>query len=300
MRFDPALTEAVVLGEIRQREAAGDSSLAHAYRCLAVPLYEEEPGEKREQGFARLHLQLFGQLGYPALVSDALAEFPDLTRRVQRLFVSRAFSRPDEGADLSQDTTSVGISVRAERFQDPPRLRAFLRHELMHVADMLEAAFAYRRDDSLFAHSPARRNVLRDRYRILWDITIDGRLTRANKETVADKEQRYREFSALFGNLPDPHRRQSFDRLWRAESVRHEELLRIADCGFDGPQSTIHNPPSLAGSPCPLCRFPTYEWTQALDATVIGAIQQDFPQWQSQQAVCERCAELYRLRAGIW
>jgi hypothetical protein len=321
LRFDPSLAEAVVLREMSRREAAGDVALAHTYRCLSDPLYDLPSEEEREQGFARLHVQLFEQLGFSKQVRDALAEFPDVTRKVRRVFVNRAFTRTDEGADLSQDAKSVGISLMANRFEEVWRLRAFLRHELMHVADMLDEAFGYDRDDGLLTYLPAQRNIIRDRYRVLWDVTIDGRLTRTRKETVASRGDRYREFSALFANLPELQRLQIFERLWGAEGVKHGELLAMAQgqqgfwvLGFGlWNDDTSHpaqrgilcpprtqNPEPLVGSPCPLCKFPTYEWARDLEEDVAEAVRGDFPQWQSEQGICERCAELYRMRAGRW
>jgi hypothetical protein len=323
MRFDPSLAEAVVQGEMSRREQAGDTELSRQYRRLADPLYEIQVDEAREEGFARLHLQLFEQSEFPKLVSDALAEFPQVVSKVQRVFVARAYHRNDEGADLSHDRKNVGIMLLPERFLDAHKLRVFVRHELMHVADMLDEGFDYRPDDSILKYLPAQRNVIRDRYRVLWDATIDGRLTRARKETVASRGVRFREFSELFANLPEIQRLQLFERFWGAESVTHQELLQLAQ-GFKaeglgvGVQEVGHgvrggegtslaltsqpseNPKPLPGSPCPLCRFPTHQWAEDLEEDVAAAIKQDFPQWQEEQSLCERCAELYRLRAGKW
>lgn len=305
MRFDPSLAEAVVLGEMSRREQTGDTQLSRRYRQLADPLYEIQVDEAREEGFARLHLQLFEQSEFPKLVSDALAEFPEVVSKVQRVFVARAYHRNDEGADLSHDRKNVGIMLLPERFLDAHKLRVFLRHELMHVADMLDEGFDYRPDDSILKYLPAQRNVIRDRYRVLWDATIDGRLTRARKETVASRGARFREFSELFANLPEVQRLQLFERFWGAESVTHAELMEIAQGRpiVSGQwlmvnDSADHQP--LAGSPCPLCKFPTHQWAEDLEEDVAAAVKQDFPQWQEEQSLCERCAELYRLRAGRW
>jgi hypothetical protein len=304
MRFDPSLAEAVVLGEMSRREQAGDTELSRRYRRLADPLYEVQGDEAREEGFARLHLQLFEQLKFPQLVSDALAEFPEVVSKVQRVFVARAYHRNDEGADLSHDRKNVGMMLLPERFLSR-QLSGFLRHELMHVADMLDEGFDYRPDDSILKYLPAQRNLIRDRYRVLWDVTIDGRLTRARKKTVASRGVRFREFSELFANLPEVQRLQLFERLWGAERVAHQELLQLAQ-GREGsgpspsPEPGRQKPNSLAGSPCPLCKFPTHQWAEDLEGDVVEGVRRDFPQWQEEQGVCERCAELYRLRTGKW
>ena len=59
----------------------------------------------------------------------------------------------------------------------------------------------------------------------------------------------------------------------------------------------------LQGSPCPLCKFPTYNWVDdpesICDEMVIEAIQIDFPDWESRDGGCDRCIEVYELRAGV-
>jgi len=71
------------------------------------------------------------------------------------------------------------------------------------------------------------------------------------------------------------------------------------DEGFtEEDQNYIH----LPGSPCPLCKFPTYNWVDdpesICDEMVIEAIQIDFPDWESKDGACDRCVEVYELRAG--
>jgi hypothetical protein len=51
-----------------------------------------------------------------------------------------------------------------------------------------------------------------------------------------------------------------------------------------------------------LCKFPTYNWVDdpasVCDEMVIEAIQIDFPDWESKDGGCDRCIEVYELRAG--
>jgi hypothetical protein len=58
----------------------------------------------------------------------------------------------------------------------------------------------------------------------------------------------------------------------------------------------------LPGSPCPLCKFPTYNWVDdpesICDEMVIEAVKIDFPGWESKDGACDRCIEVYELRAG--
>jgi hypothetical protein len=52
-----------------------------------------------------------------------------------------------------------------------------------------------------------------------------------------------------------------------------------------------------------LCKFPTYNWVDdpesICDEMVIEAIQIDFPDWENKDGGCDRCIEVYELRAGV-
>ena len=80
---------------------------------------------------------------------------------------------------------------------------------------------------------------------------------------------------------------------------RHIQKMEIFHDQFLVYQNYIH----LPGSPCPLCKFPTYNWVDdpesICDEMVIEAIQIDFPDWESKDGGCDRCIEVYELRAGV-
>jgi hypothetical protein len=104
--------------------------------------------------------------------------------------------------------------------------RALLRHEMMHVRDMLDPAFGYER--SLPSDTGAlTETTLRDRYRVLWDVTIDGRLALAGHPSDRARVQRLREFEAAFpmlgGDAP-----VAFDAWFGRRRPTHDELLAFA------------------------------------------------------------------------
>lgn len=302
IQYDPSLTEAVILLEIKRGEEGGDLRLLKKYHTLTDPIYERVPLEKREAEFEKVHRELFLQLGFGEAITKALEEFPELQAGVEEVFIGRAITRQEEGADLAHDWKKVGIKVRPERFGDSESLRGYLRHELQHLADMLDPAFGHVREERLAA-SPAEENLIRDRYRLLWAISIDGRLTRQGRAPIVTREERFREFETLYPKFPSPQRHVIFERLFGAEHLTHAELLamarephrlveRVREVPVGGSIQRI----LLPGSPCPLCRFPTYTWVEAFEGAVIGLIRGDFPSWEPQEGACERCAELYSVR----
>ncbi len=302
LRWDPALVEEAVFVVLRARAEAGEGALLARYRLQGDRVWEQALGPARERAWRRLHQEEFVSLGLASAVEAVVAEFPGVRDGVGEVLVGRAVAAHEEGADLNGDRTAVGIRVRPQRFMNTVELSPFLRHELTHIADMLDPAFAYVREERL-TDAPARENLLRDRYRVLWDIWIDGRLTRAGREMVADRAVRYREFSLLYTRFPEQARERAFTSLWEAERLTHGELLEMARepvtifkrCGIVLPEAEAAAP--FPGSPCPLCDFPTYAWVEVFDGEVIGLIKEDFPRWEPQEGSCERCAECY---SALW
>ncbi len=309
--FDPGLTEAVVLREIERREQGGDPSLFTAYHEHADRIYEFCRAEERRPEFEKLHEKFFRILGFADVIEEAFEEFPELKSKVREVFVGSAISRNEEGADLSRDLQIIGIKIRIERFEHLGALKGFLRRELLHVCDMLDEQFGYFPSDVLGSMSGAEQNMIRERFRLLWDIYVDSRLVRRGRGSAGWRELRLLEFAALYRKLPERLRLSIFDRLWQAERLTHAELLEMARDlnklaekaeGCEKPMLDLPEKEKMLmpGAPCPLCRFPTYAWSNELTVEIIKLIKQDSPAWEPEQGACERCVELYSLKACSW
>jgi hypothetical protein len=302
LQYEPALLDAVLSGVIQEREASGDLRFTREYHALTDAAYCVAPSA-REEAFQPIHQRLFRQWNLAAPFESVLAEFPTLQEQVQTLWVVRAPTSRDEGADLGfPGRTAAIVHLLPRRFLDSPNLRRLLRHELTHLTDMLDPTFAYEPTAQIPGTLPAEEPLVRDRYRLLWDITIDGRLLRAGRETVASREQRRTEFDAQFRGVPTPILEGTFRRLWDMPRPSHPQLLEKAiDPGralFEAWRGTIR---SLPGSRCPLCCFPSQSLRQGtveIPAVVVDEIQQDFPGWRPERGACERCVEGYAVTRG--
>ena len=283
-------------------------TLAVRYRADVEALYDDVPLDEREPAFARLHAKWFESLDLDRPLRAIFDEFSRVLASIRDVFVARADRPRDEGVVLAPRTTRLGLRLTADRLT-PWRgdaLSRFLRHELTHVGDMLAPAFGY--PDRPPSGATAGDNLIRDRYRLLWDLSVDGRLARAKKKSIADAAMRRSELDALYCSLPETVRAAIFDRLWGASDVTHDGLWAAASdvrallafAGVSGAADAPNGP--LPGARCPLCRFPTHAWSSPLAPRVASIIQVDFPTWQPEAGVCERCAELYQMRAnaGKW
>ncbi|HEY2918592.1 MAG TPA: hypothetical protein VGK77_06295, partial [Candidatus Binatia bacterium] len=172
----------------------------------------------------------------------------------------------------------------------------FLRHEFFHIADMLDAAFAYEPTLPKAEGGPTYDTLITNRYRVLWDVTINGRMARRGWCDATVRAQQLEEFLRAFPML-DESSEEHFNRFFDAAQPRHCELAAFA---FD-PRAAAGQLMNKAapGTHCPLCRFPTHTFEPEparLRAEVLDAIKEDFPNWTPSHGLCIQCADLYRAR----
>jgi hypothetical protein len=271
--FDPVLVEEAVhllarAGEARWRE----------YRRRIDPLYDEP---ERETAIAAAHLELFRAWGAEELVAREVRGLP-----VARALVARSHRPGDEGADLLVgEGKTVLLRLGAPLFLDRERCARFLRHEVRHVRDMLDPAFAYAPD--LGGRTRAEQELVRARYFVLWNLAID-RVEPSPAPPEVRRAQLDRAFAAL-----TPEQRERLAARFGDPSLRTHPFLRAAACD---PWAFLGEPRRGAapGQPCPLCGFPTHDWDEAPPANAIRA---DFPAWEPPHGACRQCADLYRAAA---
>lgn len=208
LAYDAGLVEEVVL----RAETRLPRSEADCFRAERDRIYPWEDPDEREARFEELHGRWFLRLRLDGPLHAALAEQPEILCRVSGCRVLRAVAKRDEGADLHDDLSArpVGsgasapaliLRLRPESLLEPDRLLSLLRRELQQVADMLDPAFGYERELSACALDPAAAGLLRERYRVLWDATVEGRLSRRYGLDPTAREARRSEFSRAFPAL---------------------------------------------------------------------------------------------------
>lgn len=307
LTYDPELVEEAVM----LAEGAMPREDVRAFRRERDRLYGIVEPQRRDTAFQALHLHWFTRLALHESIGAALAEREDVTQRLNEGRVLRAATRHDEGADLVDHVTAgadderpiLVLRLRPETVIDPERVRALLHHELMHVADMLDPAFGYERSLPSSDDGPSSDNIQRDRYRVLWDITIDGRLARASHpasrrgvpqgDRPDPRDTRWREFAATFSMLGDNCRR-AFDRWFDHEHPTHAALVAFAQAPT-GSETTRNS------GRCPLCRFPVASLDprpDRLSPVTVAAIGGHYPSWNIGQGLCSQCLDLFEARYG--
>ena len=297
--YAPDLVEEAVLLAERTLAAAD----ARTFRRERNRVYDIADPDRREAGFRALHLEWFARLGLHRVIEQAVAARACLLDHVSGCRVSRALTEREEGADLidpSPATARTGdgppvlaLRLRPAALLAPEALATLLAHELTHVADMLDPAFKYARTLPASDDGPSADNILRDRYRVLWDVTIDGRLSRSGLADPRARDVRRREFAATFAMLGGEGPRL-FDEWFDRIQPTHPGLVAFAQA----PNGNARTNPDDSGR-CPLCRFPVAaldSHPERLSAAARAILRADFPAWRPEQGLCAQCLDLYEAR----
>ncbi len=274
------------------------------FRRTRNRIYDVADSEEREERFHQFHADWFLRLGLGRPLVAALGEQPSVIQKTRFCCVLPAASSQDEGADLHATMYShlddcreekvALVKLRPNSFLDACRLLALLRHEFMHLHDMLDPRFGYK---PLFPESnvgPAHDNLVRERYRVLWDTWIDGRLLRRGWAPDTVRERRWEEFRAAF-SVDGQEAEKKFREVFDSPFQTHAHFMALAL----NPANRIG--PSSAGRSqiCPLCRFPSFSLVNAtagLSQENVEEITLDFPEWRPEHGLCLQCADLYRAR----
>lgn len=299
LRYDEDFIEAAVFFCSRGGRVGVPRMQVARFECEREKNYGILDPDERNAAFFRLHLAWFREWGLEASLAACLREFPLLGRQLNALAIRKTPSRQDEGAELfvnaAGERTGL-LALRVERFRDDAALHAYLRHEFTHLHDMLNPAFGYSPDLELAGANAAQKRLARERYRLLWDITIDGRLAAAGHLPSASREQHAAGFARSYAFWPADRRDSTFSGLWGCAAPAHRQLLAL----IDDPRGLRDTHLPLPGAACPLCDFPTFNWADM--ALVSGAIQHrisaEFPAWQPENGLCYRCLETYHALAG--
>lgn len=300
LRYDEDLVEAAVfLCTSGRRSGVPALQIARFHREREKPYAIADPDE-RNAAFFQLNLDWFREWGLETVLASSVKEFPLLPRQLDLLAVRKARGTTDEGAELYVNDAGqrTGIlALRPGRFAQDGPLRDYLRHEFTHLHDMVEPAFGYSPVLGLPGLNSAQQRLARERYRLLWDITIDGRLTAAGHAPAAPREQHAAAFGRAYAFWPAEKQARTFESLWRTTAPRHAELLElIAD-----PRSVRDEHRPAPGASCPLCGFTTFTWVadDSLSPALTNLIAAEFPDWLPEQGLCGRCQKVYQAAENL-
>ena len=312
--YDQQLVDDIVYKGLAKQEASGDLALYKEYHEKRDAIYEMEE-ESRPRKFRELDSDFFNRLGCNVYIKEIFDEYPDIEEKIESVHIRRATTKQNEGSNVVDEGRKVIIRLYPEIFvEGSNEICRVIRHELMHVSDMMDKRFNYNVNEE-FSKSPMEERIMRDRYRLFWDISVDGRLTNNGLETPASREERKREFDSFFSKIPEDSRDLIFSKMWDAEEpMAHDTMVELSKdinkvlafaAGSRSAEELVEETKKLGplpGTTCTLCGFPSFDWVEeaAEDEDVVKILKEDFPDWEPQDGVCSRCAEYYKIKAGKW
>ncbi len=304
LHFESQLVEEVVFRTIHAERLP--RRLAVRIQRRRDQAYDLPPGDAQDDAFAAVALETFRGLDLDQVFRETLDELP-LLSALAEVRVRRARIRSEEHAELfvqddespDQPIRRAAVWVFVSRFLEPEETRAFLRREFLHLSDMLDERFAYCRDSIPQGRSSAWQNLFRDRYRLLWEISVAGRLERRGGLPAGSSEALRPTFERVFGGLASDRREEIFGQISTDDQPAHAFFVECA--GHDSGEAGGQGPDAfLAGGACPICRFPTFDWMetpQSISPGVVKTIRESAPTWQPESGICSRCHELCEFRA---
>lgn len=239
VRFDPAFVEEAVFLELNRATAADTRQMASAFHREREALYELADAQQREAAFQQLARRTFQALGLAELFTARFGECPRLSDCLELVVVRRVWNRKDEQVELYvsrsaqaqldvEASATLLIALQANRCLDRGTLVAFLRHELMHVADMLDPAFAYDPHTAFGGECEPENELIRERFRALWDLWVHARMRRRQWQTILDDDARRRDVMRTFAFLSPAGQEELVTAVSQQDRWIQEALLALA------------------------------------------------------------------------
>jgi hypothetical protein len=301
IEYDPGLVEQAINHIVHK-----DHKLEAELHRWTDPVYGISDTRERDAKFIRAYGDFFEKLALDGTLRRLLDERPAIAESIGCCRVGPVFRVAQEGAELlvrneqrevSRVDRMLVVQISPATLADPALLAQRMRPELIHIADMVDPAFCYERQQ--IEGLPARQNLVKDRYRVLWDVYVEGRLAREGRVEETNRSKLAGRLARVFG-IDSPERASlAIESLSSADSLTHQQLFAWANDpdGFreretDQPESSSAAP----GGDCPLCGFSTFDWFEFdsdTDEILVQTIVENYPEWTPAAAACRQCAEIY-------
>ncbi|MBI4431834.1 MAG: hypothetical protein HY587_09015 [Candidatus Omnitrophica bacterium] len=296
--FDDAFIEGSVFAYLNDvGKCCEQASLTHFYG-ERDRLYEISSLEEREAAFRTFYERAFVDTGLRRIFDEVISEFPFLNQLQVTIIVKPAHTRKDEEAELFHDDSqlTVLIAIQPFRVMDRDYLQAFLRHELMHVSDMLDPDFHYDPAVKLPALNDPDENLIRERFRVLWALYVDARINRKGCRPFWPMEKYKRDLEITFRFWTQEERNVVAERLLSTDRLTQADLIHWAT------DTRLTKTIGEGGLICPICRLPTHAGiTESITrhTEIIQAIRSDRTDWDVSMGICPQCFDLYASKVKV-
>lgn len=236
IEFATELVEDAVFLETVRCEKIGNLEPHRTYHKKVDPLYDEShDDDQRNASFQTVHENLFRTFGLENRILVLISEFPLLHSLLGALVFLKAASRKEEGAELfvqkdseTPEGRTAVVKMRPELILEPESLAIILRRELAHISDMVDPEFDYKPTLGPQLENPAKNNLMKDRYSLLWQAYVDARLQRQGKINKNVLEVHRKSFRRAFASHESVQVDKILEKVWGAPGLKHSDLLHLA------------------------------------------------------------------------
>lgn len=176
--FEPDFVENAVFLAMRKAEETGTMDPVMQWRNERNQIYSIRDDQDRDRVFKHLEMRWFTRLRLHSRFEALLGAFPIFQGHFLTIRIRQTFVFKDEGSELyiQRGRKTNLVKFQTVRLFEGDWLERFLCHEWLRLSDMLDPAFQYSPEAPLSGRGELEDNLVRDRYRILWDLSISLRL----------------------------------------------------------------------------------------------------------------------------
>src|SRR5262245_47783425 len=146
LRYDDDFIESAVFTVTSRKRADVPVLQVRRFHSARERCYSILDSDERNAAFFSLHFDWFREWGLEQLLLGEVNEYPLLATTLNTLAFRKARTKKDEAAELyvsPENGRSGVVAMRPERFERDEAVHLFLRHEFMHLSDMVDPAFGY-------------------------------------------------------------------------------------------------------------------------------------------------------------
>ena len=232
LEFEPVLVEEAVFLAMHSMDTS-----VRAWERERDALYRTPASPTRERAFRDLAAKWFDQLGLARPIESALRACPRVRDGIVTIDIRHVVRARDECSEVLGRSGAckperLVLGLRPERFLVPATLEELALREFLHADDMLDPAFGFERTfDAGAEPGSAQLELVRDRFCVLWEARVQGRMARRADAAAAPPLPSAR-FRKVFGAHAPPSAVETlFQRAWSGALASYGALIEHAVLG---------------------------------------------------------------------
>lgn len=298
LTFESDFVESAVFLTIRQHEGHASSKYPEKWHTEKNRIYSIKNSQACAKAFRKLDEKWFVRLKIRRRFEAVFRSFSILKHPALIIRIRRAFSQKDEGSELyiQGELKTNLMKLQTARLFEDDYLEKFLRHEWLRVSDMLDPMFQYSPHAALSGTSELEDNLIRDRYRLLWEFYVSIRLLKMGFRILTSLTRQKQLMDRAFSKWTAEAREKIFLEIVNQKHQTQSDFLKLAK------DEKLMVPLGQGGLLCPLCHFTSFDPADLSfqqNPMVLEEIKRDHPNWNIDWGICQNCFDLYQSKPRV-